>query len=150
MSSWLEAKINVVPVFFANLRMLYEITEAASVIYEQAHQDANIILGSVIDESLADEVIVTIIATGCQRDQAEKQDDQVKATIRDDSEDVETGEDFREQPEQKKEASGQELPTSGQKAIDYVDLEMSKEIDLNDLDVPAFLRKEARQDDVNN
>ena len=129
---------------------LYEITEAASVIYEQAHQDANIILGSVIDESLADEVIVTIIATGCQRDQAEKQDDQVKATIRDDSEDVETGEDFREQPEQKKEASGQELPTSGQKAIDYVDLEMSKEIDLNDLDVPAFLRKEARQDDVNN
>lgn len=44
---------------------LHEISEAASVIYKQAHDDANIIIGSVIDESLTDEVIVTIIATGC-------------------------------------------------------------------------------------
>lgn len=43
---------------------IHEISEAASVIYEQAHEDANIILGSVIDENLDDEVIVTIIATG--------------------------------------------------------------------------------------
>jgi cell division protein FtsZ len=43
---------------------LHEISEAASVVYEQAHEDANIIIGSVIDESLNDEVIVTIIATG--------------------------------------------------------------------------------------
>lgn len=43
---------------------LHEISEAASVIYQEAHPDANIILGSVIDEMLTDEVIVTIIATG--------------------------------------------------------------------------------------
>ena len=43
---------------------LHEISSAASVIYDQAHEDANIILGSVIDESLDEEVIVTIIATG--------------------------------------------------------------------------------------
>lgn len=43
---------------------LHEVSEAASVIYEQAHEDATIILGSVIDDSLIDEVIVTIIATG--------------------------------------------------------------------------------------
>jgi len=42
---------------------LHEISEAASVVYEQAHEDANIIIGSVIDENLQDEVIVTIIAT---------------------------------------------------------------------------------------
>jgi len=42
---------------------LHEISEAASVVYEQAHENANIIIGSVIDETLADEVIVTIIAT---------------------------------------------------------------------------------------
>src|SRR3990172_4304818 len=42
---------------------LHEISEAASVVYEQAHEDANIIIGSVIDENLHDEVIVTIIAT---------------------------------------------------------------------------------------
>jgi cell division protein FtsZ len=43
---------------------LHEISEAASVIYEQAHEDATIILGSVIDENMIDEVKVTIIATG--------------------------------------------------------------------------------------
>lgn len=43
---------------------LHEISQAASLVYEQAHEDANIILGSVIDESLQDEVRVTIIATG--------------------------------------------------------------------------------------
>jgi len=46
---------------------LHEISEAASVVYEQAHEDANIIIGSVIDESLQDEVIVTIIATDFER-----------------------------------------------------------------------------------
>ena len=43
---------------------IHEISEAASIIYEQAHENANIILGSVIDDSLGDEVVVTIIATG--------------------------------------------------------------------------------------
>lgn len=43
---------------------LHEINEAASVIYEQADEDANIILGSVIDENMNDEIVVTIVATG--------------------------------------------------------------------------------------
>lgn len=43
---------------------LHEISAAASVIYEQADPDANIILGSVIDDSLGEEVAVTVIATG--------------------------------------------------------------------------------------
>lgn len=43
---------------------LHEISEAASVIYEQAHEDATIILGSVINEDMIDDVVVTIIATG--------------------------------------------------------------------------------------
>jgi cell division protein FtsZ len=43
---------------------LHEISQAASVIYDQADPDAQIILGSVIDDSLGDDVQVTIIATG--------------------------------------------------------------------------------------
>jgi cell division protein FtsZ len=43
---------------------LHEISQAASVIYDQVDEDATIILGSVIDESLTDQVTVTIIATG--------------------------------------------------------------------------------------
>ena len=43
---------------------LYEVNEAASLIQEEAHEDANIIFGAVIDERLADEIRVTVIATG--------------------------------------------------------------------------------------
>jgi len=43
---------------------LYEVNEAASLIQEEAHEDANIIFGAVIDENIADEVHVTVIATG--------------------------------------------------------------------------------------
>ncbi len=41
-----------------------EIQEAASLVQEQAHEDANIIFGASIDESLGDNVKVTVIATG--------------------------------------------------------------------------------------
>ncbi|MBC7643651.1 MAG: cell division protein FtsZ, partial [Thermoleophilia bacterium] len=43
---------------------LFEVNEAASVIHEVAHPEANIIFGAVIDESLGDEVRVTVVATG--------------------------------------------------------------------------------------
>ena len=43
---------------------LYEVNEAASLIQEEAHEDANIIFGAVIDEKLSDEIHVTVIATG--------------------------------------------------------------------------------------
>ncbi|TMA97843.1 MAG: cell division protein FtsZ [Deltaproteobacteria bacterium] len=43
---------------------LHEVNEAASMIQEEAHDDANIIFGAVIDESLTDEIRITVIATG--------------------------------------------------------------------------------------
>jgi len=43
---------------------VHEINEAASMIQEEAHEDANIIFGAVIDEGLADELRITVIATG--------------------------------------------------------------------------------------
>ncbi|MEK6773713.1 MAG: cell division protein FtsZ [Bdellovibrionota bacterium] len=43
---------------------LYEVNEASTLITEAAHEDAEIIFGAVIDESLGDEVRVTVIATG--------------------------------------------------------------------------------------
>lgn len=48
---------------------LHEISDAASVIYEKADENANIIIGSVIDDSLNDQVHVTVIATGFARPQ---------------------------------------------------------------------------------
>ena len=43
---------------------LFEINEAADLIAQAAHPDANIIFGAVIDDALGDEVRVTVIAAG--------------------------------------------------------------------------------------
>ena len=43
---------------------VHEINEAASMIQEEADDDANIIFGAVIDENLTDEIRITVIATG--------------------------------------------------------------------------------------
>ncbi len=46
---------------------LFEVNEAAEIIHSVAHPDANIIFGAVIDENMADEVQVTVIAAGFER-----------------------------------------------------------------------------------
>lgn len=46
---------------------LFEVNEAAEIISQAADPDANIIFGAVIDESLEDELKVTVIATGFDR-----------------------------------------------------------------------------------
>jgi cell division protein FtsZ len=43
---------------------LYEIHEASSLIQSEAHEDANIIFGTVVDETMGDEIRITVIATG--------------------------------------------------------------------------------------
>jgi cell division protein FtsZ len=47
---------------------LKEMEEAASLIQQQAHEDANIIWGASIDETAGEMVKVTVIATGFDRD----------------------------------------------------------------------------------
>ncbi|MGE0206319.1 MAG: cell division protein FtsZ [Candidatus Babeliales bacterium] len=103
---------------------LHEIRQAANIIYEQADENANIILGSVIDDSLTDEVIVTVIATGFESKNAQeckKQEEPmpVKATIKDGSMQYE-----KVMPDYKKE-----------EAKKY---ELSS---VDDLDIPTFMRK---------
>ncbi len=43
---------------------LHEVNEAATLIQAEADEDANIIFGAVIDESMSDQVRITVIATG--------------------------------------------------------------------------------------
>jgi cell division protein FtsZ len=52
---------------------LHEVNEAATMIQEEAHDEANIIFGAVIDERMKDEIRVTVIATGFgERDEQRK------------------------------------------------------------------------------
>jgi cell division protein FtsZ len=43
---------------------LFEVNEAAEIIRQTAHPEVNIIFGAVIDESMGDEVHITVVATG--------------------------------------------------------------------------------------
>ncbi|MFC1842199.1 cell division protein FtsZ [Candidatus Dependentiae bacterium] len=159
---------------------LHEISEAASIIYEQAEEDANIILGSVIDESMGDEVTVTIIATGFTQKMAEDglYDLKVKATVvAPEDKEIELLQDQQNNVSHAEQLSQdkQEAPTDNQCDHDYesehkqdfeikdkdkekeLDVDTKKEqgkadkasanlINLDDLDVPTFLRKSAKKD----
>ena len=48
---------------------LHEVHEAAGLIYEMAQDDANIIIGAVIDPNFQSDVQITVIATGFQMQQ---------------------------------------------------------------------------------
>lgn len=43
---------------------IFEVNEAADLVFQSADPDANIIFGAVIDESMKDEIRITVIATG--------------------------------------------------------------------------------------
>jgi cell division protein FtsZ len=51
---------------------LFEINEASSLIQAEAHEEANIIFGTVIDEKMGDEIRITVIATGFEEAQKKR------------------------------------------------------------------------------
>ena len=52
---------------------MMEVSEATSIIFEAAHEEANIIFGAVIDPSMQDRVKITVIATGFGQPRANMQ-----------------------------------------------------------------------------
>jgi cell division protein FtsZ len=54
---------------------LYEVNEASTLVQEEAHEEASIIFGAVIDENLREEMRVTVIATGFGR--AEEREERI-------------------------------------------------------------------------
>ncbi|HNM97658.1 MAG TPA: cell division protein FtsZ, partial [Marmoricola sp.] len=54
---------------------LFEINEAAAMVSDAVHQDANIIFGATIDDALGDEVRVTVIAAGFDGGRPKRRDE---------------------------------------------------------------------------
>ncbi len=103
---------------------LHQVNEAASIIYDAAHKDANIIFGAGKREELKDTIKVTVIATGFGAEK--KEIEQVNRPI-----------DLRKYNKMaKKKISGRPVQTeiTGGDFKTYV---LNKE----DLDIPAFLRR---------
>jgi cell division protein FtsZ len=94
-----------------------EVYEAADVVRESSDPDANIIFGAVIDETLNDEIRITVIATGFEIDK------------------------INVIPEEKKiEEKVKPIVTE---PVEHKQVETSKEIyeESQDLDIPVFLRR---------
>jgi cell division protein FtsZ len=75
---------------------LFEVNEAAEIVAKAAHPDSNIIFGAVIDDSLGDEVRITVIAAGFDRYDGEKRPARglTSLGLDDDDDDLESGIDF--------------------------------------------------------
>jgi cell division protein FtsZ len=130
----------------SNLTM-EEMTEASDRIYNEVGEDADIIWGAVIDDSLGDEMRVTVIATGIggtMESAIPKKSSPVASADRKRVREMRRPElqpvvDY-DQPaylrkgEKEPEADTERLPYRNRKGI---------EIDSNDLDIPTFLRRKA-------
>jgi cell division protein FtsZ len=57
----------------SNLK-LNEVNDASTIIQNAAHEDANIIFGAVLDESMGDEVKITVIATGFRQEMPQRRE----------------------------------------------------------------------------
>ena len=55
----------------SNLK-LSEVNEASTLIQNAAHEEANIIFGAVLDETMGDDVKITVIATGFRQDMPQR------------------------------------------------------------------------------
>ncbi|HEX5234432.1 MAG TPA: cell division protein FtsZ [Silvibacterium sp.] len=62
---------------------LSEVNAASTLIQNSAHEDANIIFGAVLDETMGEEVKITVIATGFRKEMAERRDRMLNSALRD-------------------------------------------------------------------
>lgn len=115
---------------------LYEINEAASLIYDLVNQDANIILGSVIDASMGDEIMVTVIATGF--DEHHKADTNLIQISKQQA----SGFIPAAKQSSGEAAVAEQGPVRTQEAQPVKQEHMALDMDDNDLDKPAYLRKQ--------
>jgi cell division protein FtsZ len=119
---------------------LFEVDEATEIIHGAAGDEANVILGAVIDENLTDEIIVTVIATGFNQRAAQPSVTRpiAQKPVRP-IERIPTGADdlqLLDVPAYKRRGIELNIPSS------HTEQEPLKErIDKSDREKPAFLRK---------
>jgi cell division protein FtsZ len=110
-----------------------EVQEASSLIQQEAHEDANIIWGTVLDQSAGDELRVTVIATGIGEVDVRPKPDLgvIRGSRRDDDLEVPTFLRHNRKIE--------ENATEPSRPMSYKDLP----IDEDELEIPTFLRRQA-------
>lgn len=116
---------------------LIEVDEAVNVIYDAAGEEANVIMGAVIDEKFGDEIMVTVIATGFNK--------RGVGVVRQLKKDIKV---IERVPSGIQDIKSYDIPAITRRGID-IDLNTGRpssdgemeRIDKNDSEKPAFLRK---------
>jgi len=118
-----------------------EMAEASERIYNEVGENADIIWGTVVDNTMGDEMRVTVIATGLDSGPESEMENELRGKIRDVTfNDLNDAVDYDEPTFiRRKEAVGE---SSGATYRGYRGIVIDNN-DLNDLDVPTFLRKKA-------
>jgi len=112
---------------------LQEVNEAAELIHAEAHEDANIIWGMVIDPDVEDRVRVTVIATGF----GEAAEDETTVTMAAAVKDSKTAQERLEVP------TFARKPKQGGEVIKLKKLSvLSSAEDEEKYEIPTFLRKQ--------
>jgi cell division protein FtsZ len=110
-----------------------EVQEASSLIQKEAHEDANIIWGTVLDQSAGDELRVTVIATGIGDVAVRPKPDLgvIQGSRRDDDLEIPT---FL-----RRNRKIEDNATEHSRPMSYKDLPIDEE----ELEIPTFLRRQA-------
>lgn len=133
---------------------LMEINEAASLVYDMVSPDANIIMGSVIDTTMGNEISVTIIATGLSDITLSQSATDTASTIKIKevvipSQSVMMPEPIVEKTvhvEEIVELAPLELAEQHHAPVRVQEQEVqAAQFDMNDFDTPTFLRKKSQQ-----
>ena len=116
-----------------DLLSMAEVTEITSIIHEEAHDDANIILGVTFDENLGEALRVTVVATGINLEDLDSLPDKVTSLPRQRRESA-----VQPQAAPGKEPAGQEgRQNVARKRNPFLDLGF----DEDKLDTPTFIRR---------
>ncbi|EFR87152.1 cell division protein FtsZ [Listeria sp. FSL L7-0233] len=118
---------------------LYEVQEAAEIVSSASDEDVNMIFGSVINDELQDELIVTVIATGFDE---EKQAQQAQANRRPNQSIQVNRPNYAVQDEQQNDYA-QNAPQQANAPVHEQQAEPQQ--NSSDVDVPAFIRNRNRR-----
>ncbi|EAG7881749.1 cell division protein FtsZ [Listeria monocytogenes] len=119
---------------------LYEVQEAAEIVSSASDEDVNMIFGSVINDELKDELIVTVIATGF--DEAKQAQQQAQANRRPNQSIQVNRPNYAVQDEQQNDYS-QNAPQQANAPVHEQQAEPQQ--NSSDVDVPAFIRNRNRR-----
>ncbi|EAF6935107.1 cell division protein FtsZ [Listeria monocytogenes] len=119
---------------------LYEVQEAAEIVSSASDEDVNMIFGSVINDELKDELIVTVIATGFDEEKQAQQ--QAQANRRPNQSIQVNRPNYAVQDEQQNDYA-QNAPQQANAPVHEQQTEPQQ--NSSDVDVPAFIRNRNRR-----